>query len=152
MPAWQILLSLRGLDNAATFADRVAYGLFHVHVFARLHGPNRHQGMPVVGSCRGDDIDRFVVQRLAQILHEFWFSSLHLGDLFGPLLSDLLIGVGDIGNFGIFSPCIGLQMGFTLTINTHHGHAEFFIRTGALLFFLSKKFARGQDRHRGCGQ
>ena len=109
MPTWQICIVFpRGLDHAATLAYGVADGLLDIYMFAGLHGPNRHQSMPVVWSRRGYDIDRLVVECLAQILHIFRFSALDLGNFFGPFLPHCLVRVNDISHFRIFSVGISL--------------------------------------------
>ena len=53
-----------GLDDAAAFADVVADRLLDVHVLAGLHGPDRHQRVPVVRRGDADDIDALVVEHL----------------------------------------------------------------------------------------
>jgi len=55
------LVLARGGHHLVTFENVMARWLFHVHVFARLAGPDRRQRMPVIG--RGDrhriDVFRF---------------------------------------------------------------------------------------------
>src|SRR5262249_49752180 len=82
-----------GLDDAASFAHVVAHRLFNVHVLAGLHGPNRHQRMPVVGRGGGDDVDRLVVEHLAQVFDVLGGLALLLLDFGDAVAADLLVDV-----------------------------------------------------------
>ena len=59
----------RPLRHHAAFLHVVAAGLFHVDVLARLHRPDGHEGVPVVGRGDRDGIDVLAVQKAADILH-----------------------------------------------------------------------------------
>ena len=61
------LYFLRRRDGLAALEDIVRQGLFHVHVLAGLTGPDRHQGMPMVGRGGGDGVDVLALQQLADI-------------------------------------------------------------------------------------
>ena len=59
----------RGLDGDAAFVHVVAARFFDVHVLARLAGPDRDQGVPVIGSGDRDGVDRLVFEHPADVLH-----------------------------------------------------------------------------------
>src|SRR5207302_2661960 len=56
------------LHDTPAFAHIMAYRLFHVDVFAGLHGPNRHECVPVIGRGRSDDVDGLVIEYSAKVL------------------------------------------------------------------------------------
>src|SRR5262249_16750828 len=59
----------RQLHGDAAFPNVVAARLFNIDVFACLSGPDRHQGVPVIGRGDGDGIDVAVLQGAAYVLH-----------------------------------------------------------------------------------
>src|SRR5947208_7652755 len=56
-----------GLDEPGAFPHVVRNGLFHVDVFAGLHGPDRGQCVPMVGGGDGDRIDVLVLEDTAHV-------------------------------------------------------------------------------------
>ena len=60
----------RGLDDPPAFADVVADRLLDVDVLAGLAGPDRRQGVPVVGRGDRDGVDRLVVEQAADVLDD----------------------------------------------------------------------------------
>ena len=56
-----------GLDHFAALEEIVRRGLLHEHVFSRLAGHDRHEGMPVIRRRNRDGVDVFVVQNLAKV-------------------------------------------------------------------------------------
>ena len=59
----------RPLRHHAALFHVVAAGLLHVDILARLHRPDGHQGVPVVGRGNRDGVDILAVQEAADILH-----------------------------------------------------------------------------------
>ena len=58
----------RHFYNAATFPNVVADGFFNINIFPVLHGPNGHQGVPMI---RGGDANRIyfaIFQKFADVL------------------------------------------------------------------------------------
>ena len=55
------------LDHLAAFPDAPGGRLLDVHVLARLAGPDRLQGVPVVLRGEADRVDRLVVEQLALV-------------------------------------------------------------------------------------
>ena len=92
---------LRGRGNqCASFRDVVADGLLDVDVLASLHRPDAAEGVPVVGSCRADDVHRRIAERLSHVADEFRHESLLGGHLFTPVATDLLIRVHQVQQHG----------------------------------------------------
>ena len=58
---------LRGRHNLPGLEHIVRAGLLHVHVLARLAGPDGLQRVAVVGRGDGDRVDGLVLQQLAQV-------------------------------------------------------------------------------------
>jgi hypothetical protein len=87
------------LHHPPPFGNVVADWLFDVDIFARLHGPNGGECMPVIGRRDGHRIDRLVIENLPQVLHYFrTLAALFLhgvGQLFGQL-QVWITNVGDI--------------------------------------------------------
>ena len=114
----------------------VAARLLDVHIFAGLHGPHRHHGVPVVGSGDRDDVDVFGVEQPAEVLLEAGLprQSLKLG---GPLLEArrVAVGEGDELRVGIGDPLADVRL--AAAEEAHHGHAELVV---------------GADRGRGSGR
>ena len=50
------------LHDHSPFLNVVAAGLFHVDIFAGLHGPYSHQGVPVIWSGDRNDVDIFSIE------------------------------------------------------------------------------------------
>ena len=78
----------RPLRHHAALLHVVAAGLFHVDILARLHGPDGHQGVPVVGRGDRDGVDVLAVEQAADVLHvgrrmervfEILFAQPHVG-------------------------------------------------------------------------
>ena len=59
----------RPLRHHAALLHVVAAGLLHVDILARLHRPDGHQGVPVVGCGDRDGVDVLAVEQAADILH-----------------------------------------------------------------------------------
>ena len=57
----------RELDNAAPFADVVRNRLLDVHILAGLDGPDRGQGVPVVGSGDGHRVHVLALEQLPDV-------------------------------------------------------------------------------------
>ena len=57
------------LRDHPALLDVVAAGLFHVDILARLHRPDGHHGMPVVGRGDRDSVDILAVEQTADVLH-----------------------------------------------------------------------------------
>ena len=69
VPVWHDPVVLAGgLDHPPAFADVVADRLLDVDVLARLAGPDRGQGVPVVRRGDRDGVDVLVVEDLAEVL------------------------------------------------------------------------------------
>src|SRR5262249_4463077 len=89
------------LDEAAAFADIVTHPLLDVHVLARLHGPQGCKGVPVIRRGNTDDINRLIIQYLANVLLELRRLALSLLG-YGPGLGEhCLVGVADRGHNAI---------------------------------------------------
>ena len=169
------IVSPRRLDHAASFGNRVTDGLFDEHVLAGLHGPNRGQGVPVIGRRRAHDIDRRIVEHLANVLDEFWLSALDLGDFLATFLPDRLVGIDDIEQLHVFSPgrrieSVGRSSGDSTSssllrrekevphmilaapMNTGNRHAEFLVGAFAPAFVGRQESVAGQGRHGRRGQ
>ena len=59
----------RPLRHHAALLHVVAAGLLHVDILARLHCPDGHQGVPVVGRGDRDGVDILAVEQAADVLH-----------------------------------------------------------------------------------
>ncbi len=55
------------LEGGAALADVVAHRLFDVNVFPRLAGPNRDQGVPVIGGGDRNRVERAIFEGLANV-------------------------------------------------------------------------------------
>ena len=61
------LVFARGFDQLVAFPDFMADGLFHIDIFARLHGPEGGQGVPVVRRGNGNSVDVVLLQQLPDV-------------------------------------------------------------------------------------
>ena len=86
----------RGLDGDPAFVDVVAARFFDVDVLARLAGPDRDQGVPVVGRGDRDGVDRLVVEHAADVLHGGRRPAALLLDLVEPLLVRPRVGIDQV--------------------------------------------------------
>jgi len=57
-----------GLHHLAAFPEFVAGGLLHVHVFARLAGPDSRERVPVITRGDRDGVDILVFEKLPDVL------------------------------------------------------------------------------------
>ena len=86
------------LDHLPPFVDVVAPRLLDVHVLARLAGPDRRQGVPVVGRRDADHVDVLAVEDAAEVGLGLGLVAVLGGELLGPLGKDLLVGVAEHGD------------------------------------------------------
>ena len=77
-----------GLDHHSPLADRMAQGLFAVHVLARLAGMDAGQVVPVLRRGIDDDVHVLAVQQRAVVLVGL------AAIILGPLLGTLQIEIG----------------------------------------------------------
>jgi hypothetical protein len=92
---------LGGGDDLAALVDIVRDGFFDVDVLARLAGPDRGEGVPVVGRGDGDGVDVFVLQRVAHVLVELRGLALRVGDELRTLFAHLRIDVAERDVLGV---------------------------------------------------
>ena len=100
----------RGLDGDPALVDVVAARLLDVDVLARLAGPDRHQGVPVVRRGDRDRVDRLVLEHaggcpsrspVACQLPAF----VMLLDLLEPLGVGLGVGIDQVGDLHARHAC-----------------------------------------------
>src|SRR5208283_1123793 len=58
----------RGRHNLLGFEDVMSAWLLHIHILARLAGPDGLQSMPMVRGSDGDGVNGLVIEDLAHIL------------------------------------------------------------------------------------
>ena len=89
------------LDDPPAFADVVADRLLDVDVLAGLHGPDRGQGVPVVGRGDGDDVDGLVVEHGPQVLDRLRGRTPLLDELGGDFRRAVAVGIADVGDLAV---------------------------------------------------
>ena len=85
----------RGLDALAALEDVVAARFFHIDVFSRLAGPNRHERMPMVWRGDADGVDLVVLKHLPHIGVLFDLDVL-LGQIFRHAVEDALVHIAKV--------------------------------------------------------
>ena len=76
-------------------------GLLDVDVLARLAGPDRAQGVPVVGGGDHQGVDALVVQDAPEVLHGLGALSAHRLDRGGPLGKQTGVEIGQVSDLDI---------------------------------------------------
>ena len=98
-----------GLDHLAALEDVVRGGLFHVDVLAGLAGPDRFQGVPVVGRGQRHGVDRLVIEQLAVIRKQGGGPAGLILDLLGRHAQTPFVAVAERGNLHVL--LVHLQQG-----------------------------------------
>jgi hypothetical protein len=114
----------RGVDHAETFPHVVASGLFHIHVLARLAGPDGSQGMPVVGSGHGNGVDLPVLEQAAHVGVDLGFVALHFFDLSDSALLRGLVDIADGRNAAVRLPAEKGNVRAAAAAHTDHRHVH----------------------------
>ena len=90
-----------GLDHLPAFPDAPGGRLLDVHVLARLAGPDRLQGVPVVLGGEADRVDRLVVEQLPLVGVGLELQARQIGiGLRGPV-ELALIAIADRGDLDV---------------------------------------------------
>ena len=95
------LVLAHGLDHALAFHDVVTVRLFDVDVFAGLASPDGAERMPMVRRGDRDDVDVFVVEDAAKVLHDFRFRRTGVGEDLLCRADDVEVNVAQGGDHGI---------------------------------------------------
>jgi hypothetical protein len=118
-----------GFHDLPAFEDVVAARLLHVHVFARLTGPDGQQRVPMVGRDNGNGVKRLVVQHAAEVLDA-------LGRVAGQFPHDgassgeqAAVGIDEVGDLHIAHLRVRSHMRLSSTVDAGHGHAHPIIGT-----------------------
>src|SRR5262249_1142496 len=93
-----------GSQHDRAFLDVVAGRLLAVHVLAVLHGPDGHQGVPVVRGGDGDDVDVLVLDHPADVLLVLRGFPLRRFDPLHRVADDCLVAVAHDGDLGVDVP------------------------------------------------
>ena len=122
------------LRAAATicFASKmiVRARLLHVHVLARLAGPDGHQGVPVIGRGDRDRVDGLVLEQLAVVgvgLGRFLRPVL---DVLGAGFQDLLVDIADGDQFDALLPGDLLDVVLAAPPQADRGYADRVVGAG----------------------
>jgi len=128
-------------DDATALADIVAYGFFHIDVFARLYRPDGRQGMPVVGRGNGHQIDGFVFQDPAKVLFILGGLALDLFDVPHGVADNGLVDIADGGNNTIIFAGKASDMAHALAADANNRHMQPIVRGGlfGLLGLLGRR-------------
>ena len=105
--------------------DVVTGRFFAVDVFARLHRPDRRQGVPVVGRGDGNGLDVGIGESLAHIL--ILFGRLAVGILRQRglcLFASRLVDVAQAGNAGFGQPGIDVEVPGPAAAQTDDRHVD----------------------------
>ena len=86
----------RSVDDPSTFDHIVADRLFHIHVLASLHRPDRCQCMPVIRCADEDDIDRFIIDHRTQVLHLLRHRAAEFNQQRADFIGPVEIGIADV--------------------------------------------------------
>ena len=112
------------LDEFSAFADGMTAGLLHVHVLARLTGPNGHQRVPVVGRDNGNGIEGLVVQGPANVLDAD-------GRVAGRSLHEVAsggeqpaVGIDQVGDLDILHPAESCDVGLSPPVDACDGDPD----------------------------
>ena len=91
----------RGLDHLAALPDAVAGRLLDVDVLAGLAGPDRAQGVPVVGRGDHQRVDALVVEHAPEVLDGLGPLAAQRLDLGGPAGEQARVDVGQVGDLDV---------------------------------------------------
>src|SRR5439155_12941279 len=142
----------RRLHDAAAFSDVVADRFLNVHVLARLHGPDRRQGVPVVWRGNEDGSDRFVVENHAQILDGLGLGTLLFdqgGSQFGGAVA---IRIAHVRNLAVRQPRQFAGVLFAADATADDGDGDLVVRARGLFFRAGQRHGKRCSRSRRSGQ
>src|SRR5262249_18353035 len=111
-----------GFDDAPALAHVVADGLLDVHVLARLHCPDGRQRVPVVWRGNRYDVDRLVLEDLADVRLVARQEAL-LGKAVTHCRTDNTgVGIADGGNDAVALTGKGVDVAHAAAIGTIYAH------------------------------
>src|SRR5438128_10810231 len=91
----------RRFDQLPAFPNIVANRLFDIDVLAGLNGPNRAEGMPMVGRGKSNHINVLVLEQLADVGITFELGAMVAGSLYRAI-QDMLIDIAQRHQPGAF--------------------------------------------------
>ena len=117
--------------------DVVGGRLLDVDVLARLAGPDRRQGVPVVGCRHGDDVDLLVLVHAPEVLLGLDGPGVLLLELRRALAEKIPVGVAQRRHLDAGELHEILDVALPATVDAEHGGADAVVRT------------EGRPRHEG---
>ena len=136
------------LRHHAAFVDVVAARLLDVDVFAGLHRPHGHHGVPVIRRGDRDGVDVFVFKQLAhvRVVLRFLASVFHL---LASFFVSRFVEIADRNEIDIGQLRPFADVCTALAVHANDRHANFFIGTDPLDV---RSFDGEGLRHRASGQ
>ena len=120
-------------------------GLFHVNVLARLTRPDSHQGVPVIGCCNRNGIDRLVLQKLANVHVSGWLGNALFLHCRHTLAHNILVDVAHRGDLNV------LQLGKVPDV-IHTTSADAANRHSHPIVGTEDPVRPGYERHPACSR
>src|SRR6185312_3944868 len=114
-------------EHHRPFLHVVRRRLLHINVFTILHGPDRHQRVPVVRRGDGYDVDVLVFNDLADVFHVRRRLALLARDSLHRAGDDGFIAIADGGNLAVVALEEAGNVAHAPAAHAQDGHAEAFI-------------------------
>ena len=129
----------RRRDNLLRFEHIVRAGLLDVDILAGLAGPDGLQRVLVVGRGDGDGVDGFVFEQLAEVGVAAGFFLPSFSTCRTPLLQDRFVDVAEGDDLDVGHGGPSFDVVFAAAVETDHGNANGFIRTGSRAQFAPQR-------------
>ena len=101
--------------------------LLDVNVFAGLHAPNRHEGMPMVRGGDGDRVDILVLEQLSYVLVRLRCGFVQACKLLQAVGDVRVVNIADRRNFHILELAIAAEMVLAAAANANASDADLVI-------------------------
>ena len=115
------------LDGATPLRNIVADGLLDIDILAVLHGPDRCQRVPMVGSGDGDGVDLFHREQIANILYRFGPGLALLFDEVGRFWDDGSVGIAKRDDLDVVAAEVAPNVVHSAAMHTDDGDMDLIV-------------------------